>query len=424
MTSAGKRHLWVWYTPYGMGGVETYLLNMARETVRDGAELWVAATTSAEGPLRERFRQAGARLLDWSDFHDAYMNKQSAEPVRRHIIRDLAHVRPTLLALNDCNDFSLGTVPLLRKLKPYCTILDTFHIDPPTSHYLDCRGKFLDVLDGIAATNESVIGRFRRRYPEAADLETRYIANGVCVPNRERKSPGETLRLLYVGRLAQDQKRILTLPPLLEGLRARGKKFAMTIVGDGPCRQELHAELDGRGLGDNVSLAGYLTPDEVVELYFEHDVFVNLSEFEGFSMSVLEAFAAGCVPVCTDIASLDRTVFRDGVNCRLCPVDRLDGMVDIWSGLTPALLERLSAAARMTGRSLSADRTYLGYRNLLADLRSRRPLRAWPADAESALSLKWDLTKHNPWIARPHPLLKLSRSVLTRVREAAAGLRQ
>ena len=62
------------------------------------------------------------------------------------------------------------------------------------------------------------------------------------------------------------------------------------------------------------------------DLYFEHDVLVNLSAFEGFSMSVLEALAAGCVPFCTEIASLDRSVFQDAVNCRLCPVERLERM--------------------------------------------------------------------------------------------------
>ena len=51
MNMKGERHLWVWYSPYDQGGVETYLLNMARETVRDGVAVWVAATKSAEGCL-------------------------------------------------------------------------------------------------------------------------------------------------------------------------------------------------------------------------------------------------------------------------------------------------------------------------------------------------------------------------------------
>lgn len=415
MSAKGERHLWVWYSPYGQGGVETYLLNMVRETIRDGAAVWVAATKSAVGPLRELFQEAGAQLLDWSDFHDAFMTKRPGEPVRHRLIADLARVQPTFLALNDCNDFSMGAAPLLRRLRRYCTILDTFHIDSPIEQYLGFRRTFLDVLDGIAATNENVIHRFRQRYPDAANLEVRYIANGVSVPDRERRPADETLRLLYVGRLAQDQKRILDLPPLLERLQAAGKAFTMTVVGDGPCREALAAALAQRGLNERVRLTGYLPPQQVVGLYFEHDVLVNLSAFEGFSMSVLEAFAAGCVPVCTEVASLDRAVFQDGVNCRLCPVEQLDRMVDIWSQLTPAALQALSRAAYLIGQQFTANKTYFEYRELLTGLRQRRSLQAWPADSESILRLDWDLSQHNPWLVRPQSLRKLARSAWTRV---------
>ena len=107
------------------------------------------------------FWSSGAQLLDWSGFHNAYMTKQPGEPVQRHLIDDLARIRPTLLALNDCNEFSMGAAPLLRRLRRYCTILDTFHIDSPVEQYLDFRGAFIDVIDGIAATNQNVIQRFR-----------------------------------------------------------------------------------------------------------------------------------------------------------------------------------------------------------------------------------------------------------------------
>jgi len=419
-----ERHLWVWYSPFGMGGVETYLLNMARETIRDGKAVWVAATRSAVGPLRDLFLEADVQFLDWSDFHDAFMSKHAADPIRHRLIDDIARIQPTLLALNDCNDFSIGAAPLLRRLRPYCTILDTLHIDSPLDQYLGFRRTFVDAVDGIAATNQNVIHRFRQRNPRVAGLEVRYIANGVTVTDRERKPADETLRLLYVGRLAQDQKRILDLPSLLERLHAHGKAFTMTIVGEGPCRDALATDLARRGLSDRVRLAGYQSPQQVADLYFEHDVLVNVSAFEGFSMSVLEAFAAGCVPVCTDVASLDRSVFQDGVNCRLCPVEQLDRMVDILNALTPTSLRQLSLAARKTGLRFTANNTYLEYRKLLADLRAGRPLQPWPTDAESALRLDWDLSQYNPWLVHPHPLRKLAKSAWTSVRKAMSGGRQ
>ena len=421
MSKITERHLWVWYTPCGMGGVETYLLNMARETIADGHEVFIGATTDVLGPLRESLLAAGVQLLDWTEFHPAFMARQPAQGFQQRLLADIARIRPTLLALNDCNDFSIGVAPLLKRLRPYCTVIDTFHIDSPVEQYLEFRRYFLDALDGVAATNQNVIDRFHRRYPHASKIPARYIANGVSVPDRERRPADGTLRMLYVGRLAQDQKRIMALPPLLEQLRARGRSFSMTIVGDGPCRDALASQISQRGLDADVRLTGYLSPQQVLDLYFEHDVLVNLSTFEGFSMSVLEAFAAGCVPVCTDIDSLDRSVFVDGRNCRLCPVDQLDEMVRIWSELSPASLDQLSSNALATGRQFSASRMYHGYRQFLADLRTARPLETWPLDPGPAIRLEWDLCEHNPWLVRPHPLRNLASSAWARVMQVLGG---
>src|SRR5438105_3825810 len=124
---------------------------MVTETVLAGGQVWVAATKIAEGPLRQQFLEAGAQLLDWTGFHTAFMSTEPAAAIQAHLIADLKRIQPTLLAVNDCNEFSIGAAPLLRRAQPYCTILDTFHIDSPDGQYLDFRRSFVDTLDGIAA---------------------------------------------------------------------------------------------------------------------------------------------------------------------------------------------------------------------------------------------------------------------------------
>src|SRR5438105_2138087 len=141
--TAPQRQLWVWYSPFGLGGVETYLMHMARAAVSHGVEIGLAAVRTADGPLRDVHERAGVRLFDWSAFYPAYMGQQSPSTAREQMIADLADFRPTLLALNDCADFALGAAPLLRRLRPFCTVLDTFHIDGPDQGYLRRRRPFL-----------------------------------------------------------------------------------------------------------------------------------------------------------------------------------------------------------------------------------------------------------------------------------------
>jgi glycosyltransferase involved in cell wall biosynthesis len=406
------RQLWVWYTPFGLGGVETFLLNQARASVQRGRTVCVAAVQSFSGPLKAAFERESIQLLDWTDFQSAYMNRIPGEEVCRRLTGDVAALRPTVLSVNGCSDFATGAAPLLARLRPYCTITDTFHVNPPDDRHFHLRKPYADLLDGIISSNAAALDRFRTALPQARSLPARYIPYGASVPARERRRPDSELRLLYVGRLVQEQKRILELPAILASLESSGRRFSLTIVGDGAQESALKEALGRLDLLGLVRFAGYVQADEVIDYYFEHDVLLNLSTYEGFSISVIEALAAGCVPVCTDLPGLDRSAFIDGVTCRLCPVDDLSKMAGILSGLTPEEITRMSAAAREVGRALTIPRMVGGYEAFFAELRSLRPLRRWDENAERAVEGAWDLSRDNPWLPHPHPVRKWARRAL------------
>jgi glycosyltransferase involved in cell wall biosynthesis len=410
------RQLWVWYTPFGLGGVETFLLNLARTSVQRGSTVCVAAVQSFSGPLKAAFEQESIQLLDWTDFYPAYMDNSSGEEVCRRLSSDVAALRPTVLSINGCTDFATGAAALLRRLKPYCTITDTFHVNPPDDLFFHLRESYVGLLDGIVSSNAAALDRFRTALPAARTLPASYIPYGASVPARERRPPDSELRLLYVGRLVQEQKRILELPAILSSLRSSGRRFTLTIVGEGAQEPELRDALGRLDLLDVVRFAGYVQADEVINYYFEHDALLNISTYEGFAISVIEALAAGCVPVCTDLPGLDRSAFIDGVTCRLCPVDDLPRMAGILSQLTPEEITRMSAAAREVGSTLTIPRMVDRYELFFAELRSLRPLRRWDDDAENALAGVWDLSRHNPWLPHPHPAKKWARRALTWMR--------
>lgn len=398
------RQLWIWYTPFGLGGVETFLLNLARTFVQRGSTVCVAAVQSFTGPLKAAFEQESIQLLDWTDFYPAYMNDSPGDGICRRLTSDVAALRPTVLSINGCTDFAIGAAPLLRRLKPYCTITDTFHINPPDDRFFHLREPYAGLLDGIISSNAAALERFRTALPSARTLPAHYIPYGASVTDRERRQPDAELRLLYVGRLVQEQKRILELPALLSRLRSLGRRFTLTIVGEGAQESELRDALARMDLLGLVRFAGYVQADEVINFYFEHDALLNISTYEGFSISVIEALAAGCVPVCTDLPGLDRSAFIDGVTCRLCPVDDLPRMAEILSELSPEEITRMSAAAREVGSALTIPRMVDRYQAFFTELRSLRPLRRGTDDAESALEGVWDLSRHNPWLPHPHPI--------------------
>jgi len=58
------------------------------------------------------------------------------------------------------------------------------------------------------------------------------------------------------------------------------------------------------GVADAVTWLGYLPDDRLVSEYQNADVFVQPSWYEGFGLSVLEAFACGTPVICSNKGSL------------------------------------------------------------------------------------------------------------------------
>ncbi|MRX42901.1 glycosyltransferase [Agromyces kandeliae] len=181
-------------------------------------------------------------------------------------------------------------------------------------------------------------------------------------------------RILFVGRLVEKKG----LEVLLDALRelGSGPTVSLTVVGDGPLR----ASLESRALGLDVTFAGQLGRAELVRRYAACDLAVFPSvlaasgDKDGLPVALLEAMAAGCAIVASDVPGINEAV-EDGVNGVLVPpgdtgrlTETLDALVD-----DPALRQRLGAAARETAEQYSADAVGAKYGELLTTVASVRP---------------------------------------------------
>ena len=111
--------------------------------------------------------------------------------------------------------------------------------------------------------------------------------------------PAAAKLALYVGRLHQEKG----LLDLLEAWRIVARKVPnarLWLVGDGPLRKRLVAEIDELGLGRSVVLAG--SYDSTAQFYQAADLFVFPSHCELMPLALLEAMAAGNRIVASDIA--------------------------------------------------------------------------------------------------------------------------
>jgi glycosyltransferase involved in cell wall biosynthesis len=119
----------------------------------------------------------------------------------------------------------------------------------------------------------------------------------------------------------------------------------MTVAGDGPSLAELKERL--RTTAGRVVFTGAIQQAEVPALLAQHDVLLMPSRYEGFGLVLIEAMAAGCVPVASRIQGVTDAVVEHGRTGFLFPVGAV--------GTAAALVRRLcDQRATVTAMALSA----------------------------------------------------------------------
>lgn len=181
-----------------------------------------------------------------------------------------------------------------------------------------------------------------------------------------------TLRIGYVGRLAQSDKRVLDIVPFVRSLDEIGLAYSLSIVGEGPEEAELRGLLRSQLLDGRVSFSGWKDNDELYEsVYPELDCFINFSPAEGVTISGREAMVHGVVPVMSRFIGLTTEgQYIHELNCLTFPVGDIAAASANAERLAsePGLLHRLSENAV---HSQTGKYTYEGSMNAWAEALDR-----------------------------------------------------
>ncbi|OHA83042.1 MAG: hypothetical protein A2408_02570 [Candidatus Yonathbacteria bacterium RIFOXYC1_FULL_52_10] len=94
-------------------------------------------------------------------------------------------------------------------------------------------------------------------------------------------------------------------------------KSGLVLVGEGGERARLEAEARRLGIGQNVVFEGART--DVLSYYKTADLFLLTSNFEGYGMALVEAAAADCPIVTTDVG-VAQDILHNGEARFMCPV--------------------------------------------------------------------------------------------------------
>jgi glycosyltransferase involved in cell wall biosynthesis len=122
------------------------------------------------------------------------------------------------------------------------------------------------------------------------DVDATVISNGIEVERFIEAEPidREWPYLLTVGRLegykgVQNVIRSMVEIP----------EYNLLVAGSGPYRKQVKQIARKAGVSEQIEFLGYVSNEELPKLYAGAEVYVTMSEFESYGMTVAEALAAG-----------------------------------------------------------------------------------------------------------------------------------
>lgn len=351
-----------------LGGSSTFLLNFARAMRRRGLDLPIVVLDS-ENAYAADFNAVGnpVHCLPHRGFIYEDRLRWSYEQTAQYAPR----------AVLSC--LSSESFEILRLVPPGVLRLSIVQSDDPGPYSLvTAFGAWTDVAVGVSreiAMKLSTADALR-------EAQVRTIPYGIDFPGimpRQPRATTEPLRVIYLGRLAEEQKRISRIIKLAQLLDERGANVDFTIIGDGPQREVVRSALRSCR---RVQMREAVPYEHVPALLSQQDVFVLLSDFEGLPLSLLEAMGSAVVPVVSDLPSGMAEVVSDSRGYRV-PVGDVEAAARVIMNLENdrQQLSRQAAAAEHFARAhYSADHMAQQYLQIVEDL--AKPAGAWPLNVE------------------------------------------
>lgn len=165
--------------------------------------------------------------------------------------------------------------------------------------------------------------------------------------------PAQGLNLVAIGRFVEQKGQMVLVPALAQLVRDL-PDLHLTLIGDGPLRGVLEAELAEAGLGDHVTFTGWLDEAGVRARLGAAHALIMPSFAEGLPMVVMEAMAAARPVIATYIAGTPELV-QDGVTGWLVPAGDADALGDAVRKLA-ALPQEARAQMGGAGRARVLER--------------------------------------------------------------------
>lgn len=292
------------------GGAEVFVKNLIKEMKNidpnNQYQLWAlhdsASLFNGNKEAMEYEKQYIAELLECG-IEIKMVNKQKGLVGRFKMMRDINKLynsfKPNIINCHlESVTFNVVSSLLFKKVKIYETIHNSV-IRRKIIHKYFLNFK-IEKYISIAKCVSEVI----KMDIKVSDKKIRLIYNGIDVKKFDviKNFKDDEHSIIAIGRLTKQKNHIFLLQAYKEVCQLcdikKIKEPILKIYGTGELKNELMTYICDNNL-KNVKLMG--TTTDVPTVLKENDIYVMSSNWEGFSISLIEAKTAGISIVCTDV---------------------------------------------------------------------------------------------------------------------------
>lgn len=295
-----------------IGGIEKVVMELSKGLMKEGHEVRVIALNKcaySENELPEKETIEGI-VVERIPFLNLKYYKIAASVLGKIRDCDAVHVHGT----GFFSDFLLLTKPLHKKpviISTHGGIFHTKSIMPLKWIYFNIVQRLiLNLADKVIAVSKSDGKLFGKICMNLIVIENGVDVEKFAGPGKKK----EENTFLFVGRLSKNKRIDLLLASFAQAAK-QVSDARLFIVGEDweGIEEELKKKAETLGIVGKAIFTGMIAEEELLEYYGKSEFFVSASQYEGFGLSLVEAMAAGCIPVVNDIEAF-REIIEDGKN--------------------------------------------------------------------------------------------------------------
>ena len=267
----------------------------------------------------------------WYDKHEniLYLNSDFIDNQRQTAFPKLAYLKLIPLLKQTIKNFkpdlihahyasSYGLLARLSQFRPYyISAWGTDVMKFPDKNFIYCAilKKNLKNASKVFATSQTIKDYILR----VVEIDIEIIPFGVDL---NQFKPAKGLPLFEKDTLVIGAIKVLTsiycIDVLISAFAEVAKrnpeiKIGLLIVGEGALRNKLEKQCENLGIQNQVIFTGRIDFSDVSNYFNSCDIFVNISEYESFGVSVIEASACEKPVIVSDVGGL-REIVDEGIN--------------------------------------------------------------------------------------------------------------